>query len=196
VNKGKMKNVCSYGTGKNVCFPGQSFLKPRIFPFGISYRQMYETLEKEDPILFDSNGVFEMLEKNFNIKESPEHFQSLETNKIKQMDFIVCLDYRVFLNVLDDLQARKNTLTTTNNSSSDKVSNSTKKKSVSILCLEVEDTPKEAEKGGEVVLALCQELEQVFLTIPSTIKTKKYKEIVHNFQKKHQVPIFFIEFFL
>lgn len=98
--------VCSYGAGPRVCFPGRTVSTPRIFNFATPYETMHAQLKREDEALFTANGVLAMLERDIATKERPERWQSLSNKQLQQIDVVVCLDYRMFLIVLDGASSR------------------------------------------------------------------------------------------
>lgn len=93
--------VCSYGAGPRVSFPGRTITTPRVFAFATPYETMYRQLKKEDEELFTRNGVLQMLERDIATKRSPERWQALSNKQLQQIDIVVCLDYRMFLTVLE-----------------------------------------------------------------------------------------------
>ena len=93
--------VCSYGAGRQVTFPGRTSSESRTFKFLTPYLAMHSTLKKEDAALFTDNGVLEILERNMPIKKAPERWQSLSKTQLTGIDVVVCLDYSMFLTVLE-----------------------------------------------------------------------------------------------
>ncbi len=52
---------------------------------------------------FTKNGVLAMLERDMATKKAPERWQNLTNEQIEAMDVVICLDYRIFLVVLDGM---------------------------------------------------------------------------------------------
>lgn len=98
--------VCSYGAGKHVSVPGPTSTSPRVFDFFTPYELMYTRLKHENDELFTRNGVLRMLERDIATKKCPERWQSLSNKQLQQIDVAVCLDYRMFLTVLEGASLR------------------------------------------------------------------------------------------
>lgn len=62
---------------------------------------MHEQLQREDEELFARNGVLAMLERDIATKDGPERWQSLSSKQLRQIDVVVCLDYQMYLVVLN-----------------------------------------------------------------------------------------------
>lgn len=93
--------VRSYGAGRQVCFPGATATTPRCFSFATPYELMHRMLKKENEPLFRANGVLAMLERDMQTKKGPERWQSLVSKQMQEIDVVVCLDYRMFMVVLE-----------------------------------------------------------------------------------------------
>ncbi|KAG7396411.1 RNA polymerase II subunit A C-terminal domain phosphatase [Phytophthora boehmeriae] len=166
--------VCSYGAGRRVTFPGKTSTDSRSFKFLTPYALMHSTLEKEDKELFTSNGVLQILERDMPLKEAPERWQNLTNKQLKAIDVVVCLDYVMFLTVLEDIQMR--------------IRVTFKHKQLHIICLDTKDTPEEALTGSERVLELCKELD-----VPMAELTEEYvKTVVEKFEKQHDQQMFYL----
>ncbi|KAG6615919.1 rna polymerase ii subunit a c-terminal domain [Phytophthora cinnamomi] len=166
--------VCSYGAGRQVTFPGKTSTDSRTFKFLTPYAVMHSVLQKEDAALFSGNGVLQILERDMPLKKAPERWQSLSNKQLLDIDVVVCLDYVMFLTVLEDIQMR--------------IRLSFKTKQLHIICLDTEDTPEEALTGGERVLDLCREL-----NVPSDELTEELvKTVVEKFEKEHERQMFYL----
>ncbi|RLN50151.1 hypothetical protein BBJ29_005273 [Phytophthora kernoviae] len=166
--------VSSYGAGRRVTFPGKTSSDSRSFKFLTPYALMHSTLEKEDKDLFTANGVLQILERDMPLKEAPERWQSLTNKQLKTIDVVVCLDYVMFLTVLEDIQMR--------------IRVSFKHKQLHLICLDTIDTPEEAVAGSERVLELCKELD---VSMPEL--TEEYvKAVVEKFEKQHEQQMFYL----
>ncbi|CAI5746621.1 unnamed protein product [Peronospora destructor] len=166
--------VCSYGAGHQVTFPGRTSSESRTFRFLTPYVAMHSALKKEDAALFADNGVLEILERDISIKKAPERWQSLSKKQLVGIDVVVCLDYAMFLTVLEDIQLR--------------IQLHCKSKQLHIICLDTEDTPGEALVGGKRVLDLCREL-----NVPLDELTEEFvKSVVEKFEKEHGQQMFYV----
>ncbi|KAF4321736.1 hypothetical protein BBO99_00004278 [Phytophthora kernoviae] len=135
---------------------------------------MHSTLEKEDKDLFTANGVLQILERDMPLKEAPERWQSLTNKQLKAIDVVVCLDYVMFLTVLEDIQMR--------------IRVSFKHKQLHLICLDTIDTPEEAVAGSERVLELCKELD---VSMPE-LTEEFVKAVVEKFEKQHEQQMFYL----
>ncbi|KAI9912244.1 hypothetical protein PsorP6_009595 [Peronosclerospora sorghi] len=161
--------VRSYGAGRRVTLPGRTCSEFRTFGFLTPYAAMYSSLKLEDDAFFSSNGVLALLERNMRIKKAPERWQSLSNKEILDINVIVCLDYVMFLTVLEDIQMR--------------IQLRFKVKQLHIICLDTVDTPEEAMTGGKRVLSLCHEL-----NVPLNELTEDFvKSVVENEQVRLEV---------
>ncbi|OWZ14615.1 RNA polymerase II subunit A Cterminal domain phosphatase [Phytophthora megakarya] len=166
--------VCSYGAGRLVTFPGHTSSDARTFKFLTPYAVMHSVLEKEDTALFSGNGVLQILARDMPIKKAPERWQSLRNKQLMDIDVVVCLDYAMFLTVLEDIQMR--------------IRLSFKTKQLHVICLDTVDTPEDAVTGGERVLNLCREL-----NVPTDQLTEEFvKKRVETFEKEHNQQMFYL----
>ncbi|CAI5721772.1 hypothetical protein KXD40_004610 [Peronospora effusa] len=166
--------VCSYGAGRQVTFPGRTSSESRTFRFLTPYLAMHSALKKEDAALFTDNGVLEILERDMPIKKAPERWQNLSEKQLVGIDVVVCLDYTMFLTVLEDIQMR--------------IRLHFNPKQLHIICLDTEDTPGEALAGGKRVLDLCRKL-----NVPVDELTEEFvKSIVEKFEKEHGQQMFYV----
>lgn len=166
--------VCSYGAGRQVTFPGKTSSESRTFRFLTPYAVMHRVLQKENSELFSANGVLEILERDLPLKDAPERWQSLSNKQLLGIDVVVCLDYVMFLTVLEDIQMR--------------IRLSFKHKQLHIICLDTVDTPEDALTGGERVLELCRELD-----VPMPELTEEFvKAAVETFEKRHDLEMFYL----
>ena len=68
--------VISFGTGSCVRLPGPTITEPNVYQFNsVTYSAMHDELKAKDPRLYKQNGLLEMLERNLNVKETPERWQ-------------------------------------------------------------------------------------------------------------------------
>lgn len=211
--------VCSYGAGLRVSFPGHTPTTPRVFAFATPYETMHQQLKKEDEELFTNNGVLQMLERDIATKKCPERWQALSNKQLQQIDIVVCLDYRMFLTVLEGARASLCVLfvcccCVTHScvrcflfacdlfacalacftDLSMRIRLSFKKKHMHIICLDVEDTPEDASNGGLSALALCKELDDAAATTTTCgeFTEERVKQIVVDFEKRHHTQLFYL----
>jgi len=102
LNKG-FKKVRSFGTSHTCKLPGPSVDKPNIYPFGTSYKQIYEELKQQNPELYKANGVLNMLERNMRVKHAPERWQE---EKDVSFDLVITFEERVYDIVNEDIMNR------------------------------------------------------------------------------------------
>lgn len=93
--------VCSFGAGRSVTFPGATPTASRVFKFRTPYETMHRMLRGEDAELFTHNGVLRILERDMGVKRGPERWQSLSNKDLLAIDVVVCLDYAMFITVLE-----------------------------------------------------------------------------------------------
>jgi len=93
--------VCSFGAGRAVTFPGATAADSRVFKFRTPYETMQRILQAEDAVTFARNGVLGILERDVGIKRGPERWQSLANKDLLAIDVVVCLDYAMFITVLE-----------------------------------------------------------------------------------------------
>uniref|UniRef100_M4C153 RNA polymerase II subunit A C-terminal domain phosphatase SSU72 n=1 Tax=Hyaloperonospora arabidopsidis (strain Emoy2) TaxID=559515 RepID=M4C153_HYAAE len=197
--------VCSYGAGREVMLAGPSSFEPRTFDFLTPYSTIRSILEEEDATSFTDNGVLGLLERDMSIKQAPERWQNLSNEQLVGIDVVVCLEYAVFLRVLQGgalsfpssvlLVVQKEVSTTYVTcsltywlllmlSSSDvqrRMQKHLQVKQLHVVCLDTVDTPEEAVAGGERVLRLCREL-----NVPLKELTEKFVvSVVKKFEKEH-----------
>ncbi|CAI5722104.1 unnamed protein product [Hyaloperonospora brassicae] len=166
--------VCSYGAGRQVILAGQTGSKPRTFQFLTPYATMYDTLKAEDAAVYTDNGVLGLLERDRSIKKAPERWQSLSDQQLVAIDVVVCLDYAMFVTVLEDVQTR--------------VRQQLQVQRLHLICLDTVDTPEEAVTGSERVLSLCREL-----NVPQRDLTETFVvAVVERFEKQHEQQVFYL----
>ncbi|TYZ59970.1 hypothetical protein PybrP1_002447 [[Pythium] brassicae (nom. inval.)] len=172
--------VCSFGAGRHVSVPSRSPTAPREFRFETPYRAMHEQLRREDEELFSRNGVLAMLERDIATKDGPERWQSLSSKQLRQIDVVVCLDYQMYLVVLNDLSMR--------------IHLSLKRKHLHLICLDVEDTPEDARSGSQCALELCKLLDAAAAAdgAGADLSDACVKEIIVDFEHRHNLQLFYV----
>ena len=73
----------------------------------MSYQDMYEQLIQENERHYRNTGVLHMLERNKQIKLRPQRFQEASSEYLRDVDFVFCLESRVFADVVDDLTCQR-----------------------------------------------------------------------------------------
>jgi len=160
--------VTSFGVGNMVRLPAPNG-KPLSFPFDTHYSDMKtKMLEQSDLQWFRDRGLLEMLDRNIRIKDHPERFQDYKD--VAQFNVVFCFEERVFDILMKDLKSRE----------------AQEYKEMHVLNLDVKDDTKEATKGAQIALELCQlcvkksdELEEALPEIIKTIEDKYKRPITH-----------------
>lgn len=205
--------VCSYGAGPRVSFPGRTMTTPHVFAFATPYETMHQQLKKEDEELFTRNGVLQILERDIATKRSPERWQALSNKQLQQIDIVVCLDYRMFLTVLEGtsfafVTGACSTCLLRNSlvcvlffalfahlfiDLSMRIRLSFKKKRLHLICLDVEDTPDDACRGGRSALELCKELDDAAREATcAELSEERVKQIIVDYEKRHNTQLFYL----
>ncbi|KAH7706176.1 Ssu72-like protein [Aphelenchoides avenae] len=152
--------VSSFGSGNSVKLPGASVDKPNVYEFdGTTYDEIFADLKSKDIHLYTQNGLLNMLDRNRRIKRFPQKFQRCT----EQFDVILCLEERVYDQILDDLHTRP-TL------SGD---------SVHVINMDIQDNHEEATIGAFFVVELCTMLENC------DDLDNEIDEVIAQFESKH-----------
>uniref|UniRef100_A0A915D934 RNA polymerase II subunit A C-terminal domain phosphatase SSU72 n=1 Tax=Ditylenchus dipsaci TaxID=166011 RepID=A0A915D934_9BILA len=115
--------VESFGSGNTVKLPGPAADKPM----------------NKDVHLYTQNGLLNMVDRNRRIKSCPQKFQKCK----KRFDVIVCLEERVYDQIVEDLQTR----------------DAVYGESVHVINFDIQDNHEEATLGALFVVELCKKLE-------------------------------------
>lgn len=196
--------VRSFGAGRQVCFPGATATTPRCFSFATPYELMHRMLKKENEALFRANGVLAMLERDIRTKKGPERWQSMTSKQMQEIDVVVCLDYRMFMVVLEgeslwlctcatNQWARMLTLALYCALDTDLQIRLRlrlkKRKRMHIICMDTEDTPETAPMGATNARLFCEEVDKV----PAEMLTEeRMKDIVEKFEKQLGMDLFYL----
>eukprot|EP01138_Halocafeteria_seosinensis_P014283 gb/GECG01014583.1/.p1 GENE.gb/GECG01014583.1/~~gb/GECG01014583.1/.p1 ORF type:complete len:298 (+),score=43.83 gb/GECG01014583.1/:1-894(+) len=130
--------VQSFGTARQVKLPGESH--SATFPFGTKYTEILEYVK--DPSRrewSEEKGVTDMLERNVQLKGSPERWQ--EVDDPHQFDIIICFESRVFEHLNEDLRSREP---------------SGEPKSLHVINIETKDDTKSADQGAKYALQFAE----------------------------------------
>ncbi|KAL7719887.1 RNA polymerase II subunit A C-terminal domain phosphatase SSU72 [Entamoeba marina] len=97
-------NVSSYGTGQYTILPSPIKTKTHKFNFGESYRDIKAKLPKDEINVdfFRKNRIYQMLDRNADLKNAPEKFQESRKEHI----LIFTLDSTVYMDVLEYFDSR------------------------------------------------------------------------------------------
>lgn len=96
-------DVSSYGTNQVIKMPGPSINMPNIYPFSITYKEIYEDLIAKNSELYRSNGLLHILERNMAIKEKPENFFEAIRGGQK-FDIVITCEEKCFSAIYDGLR--------------------------------------------------------------------------------------------
>ena len=152
--------VISFGTGSCVRLPGPSATEPNVYPFNtISYHAIYDELKAKDPRLYRSNGLLEMLERNFGVKETPERWQDWPVGapRLSHMtdrgstgveggvvDIVITCEERCWDAVVENLMERGSPLN----------------RPVHVINVDIKDNHQEALVGGKAIVDLADTLNE------------------------------------
>ncbi|KAI1725708.1 ssu72-like protein domain-containing protein [Ditylenchus destructor] len=132
--------VESFGSGNSVKLPGPAADRPNVYDFdSTTYEEIYSDLKNKDIHLYTQNGLLNMVDRNRRIKSCPQKFQRCK----EKFDVIICLEERVYDQVVEDLQTRE----------------STTGDSVHVINFDIQDNHEEATLGALFVVELCKKLE-------------------------------------
>ncbi|XP_043315543.1 RNA polymerase II subunit A C-terminal domain phosphatase SSU72-like [Cervus canadensis] len=132
-------SVRSFGTGTNVMLPGPARDRPNVYDFRTTYEEMYKDLLRKDKEYYMQIGIFQMLERNKNIKPRPERFQECTD----PFDLIFTCEERVYDQVVEDLNSREQETC----------------QPVHVVNVDILDTHKEATLGAFLIYDLCQSIQ-------------------------------------
>ncbi|EFP07690.1 CRE-SSUP-72 protein [Caenorhabditis remanei] len=134
-------NIESYGSGTQVKMPGPTIDKPNCYEFGpTTYDDIFADLTNKDKDLYRQNGLLFMVDRNRRIKTRPQRFQA----ETREFDVILCLEERVFDQVIDFLNRRVGT----------------SGNPVHVINIDIEDNAEEATFGAFFLAELCTKLEK------------------------------------
>ncbi|CAI2344082.1 unnamed protein product [Caenorhabditis sp. 36 PRJEB53466] len=145
-------NIESYGSGNQVKMPGPAPDRPNCYEFGsTTYEDIYKDLCAKDFSLYTGNGLLSMVDRNRRIKSRPQRFQ----NETREFDIVLCLEERVFDQIIDFLNRR---VGTTGNP-------------VHVINIDIEDNPDEATLGSFFVAELCENSKSAKISKTTSIKS-------------------------
>ncbi|ODV93684.1 hypothetical protein PACTADRAFT_77204 [Pachysolen tannophilus NRRL Y-2460] len=141
--------VESFGTGSAVRLPGPSIDRPNVYQFGTPYEKIYQELISQNPKLYSSNGVLQMVDRNRKIKTAPERwpYYGVPENEAYnrehfKFDIVFTCEERCFDAVVEDLLSRNyNNPDTTNNI-------------IHVINIDIKDDHDNAQIGGAGILEL------------------------------------------
>ncbi|KAI1732205.1 ssu72-like protein [Ditylenchus destructor] len=132
--------VESFGSGNSVKLPGPAVDRPNVYDFdSTTYEEIYSDLKNKDIHLYTQNGLLNMVDRNRRIKGCPQKFQRCK----EKFDVIICLEERVYDQIVEDLQTRE----------------STTGDSVHVINFDIQDNHEEATLGALFIVELCKKLE-------------------------------------
>ncbi|EOB12435.1 RNA polymerase II subunit A C-terminal domain phosphatase ssu72 [Nosema bombycis CQ1] len=92
--------VDSYGTNKNIKIPGESIDKPNVYPFGVSYLEIYEDLKNNNEIFYERIGMLKMLKRNMKIKEKALNYY--QCNNVIY-DLVITAEEKCFTSIFNEI---------------------------------------------------------------------------------------------
>ena len=137
--------VTSFGTNSMIKLPGPTANTPNSYPFGTTYESIRQDLLAKDPVLYRSNGMLMLLDRNARIKTAPQRFQDRES---VDDELIVTCEERCFDIVAEDLLQRQNL----GEEAADRV--------VHLVNFDIVDSPEEATVGARSILQFVQQIEE------------------------------------
>jgi len=155
-------DVQSFGSGNTVKLPGPSQDRPNIYQFdSTTYEEIYQDLKTKDFSMYTQNGLLNMVDRNRHIKRCPQRFQ----NSDDHFNVIICMEERVYDQIVDDLQTRSSVYTG---------------ESVHVINFDVQDNHEEAAVGALCIVDLCKKLEDC------EDLDNEIDEVLAEFEAKHQ----------
>ena len=156
--------VTSYGAGAQVKLPGKH--GPRTFPFGTTYDAMYKALASEDTAFYTSNEMLALLDRNRNMKASPERWQ--ESNVVGRVNVAICFDDRIFELVDEDCSNR----------------DGVDYDNLHVINIDTKDDPEAAAKSADLALELCQRLDQM-----DELDESEVPDLIADFEKEKGIQL-------
>ncbi|KAM4848218.1 RNA polymerase II subunit A C-terminal domain phosphatase SSU72-like [Urocitellus parryii] len=131
-----MREGASEGIETHVKLPGPALDKSNIRDFRTTYDQMHNDLLRKDKELYMQNSILHMLDRNKRIKTQPGRLQNCKY----LFDLILACEERVYDQVVEDLNSRKQETCWTVHSGN----------------VDIQDNQKEVILGAFLVYELCQ----------------------------------------
>ena len=150
--------VVSFGTGTYVRLPGATQDNPNVYDFDTTtYRYMEQDLKSKNERLYRHNGCLKILERNQNVKATPERFQNWRVGEPRYShhtdlgskgteggiaDIIISCEERCWEIIVEDLLNRGSPLS----------------RPVHVINMDIKDSNEEALNAGEAILDLANRL--------------------------------------
>jgi len=162
-------DVDSYGTNTVIKIPGPAADRPNVYPFGMTYEEIYQDLVAKDQALYTQNGLLMLMDRNRKIKAAPQRFQeSLE----EHYDVLITCEDRCFDMVCEDLMGR--------------AMGRMIGKRVHVVNFDIKDSPEEAAVAARAILELAVRIEAAGERIDGDIEG-----IIEEFQARSVHPMFY-----
>lgn len=168
--KKKNLRVTSYGVGAMVRLPGPNGTQA-VFEFGTPYREIFNTLTEGGTggQWYRNNGLLGMVERNMGVKDHPERWQELPKF---EFNIVFCFEERVFELLMEDVNKRE-------------VEWNEELHPMHIINLEVQDNPKEALIGAQIVLDFCLQSNELAKTTED-FENSGLSSIVDKIEQKYK----------
>jgi RNA polymerase II subunit A C-terminal domain phosphatase SSU72 len=143
--------VKSFGVGNKIKLPGLSKEKPILFPFGTTYEEIGNSLQKLDNELYTTRGLLKLCKRNKLIKKAPQRWQS--EPKINY-DIVVTFEKYAFDKVIDKMEITCEFFA----------------KPLLVLNVEVEDRIQDVETAKHQIQSLCEKFQNILEKLDENIK--------------------------
>lgn len=163
-------NVASFGTNSKIKIPGMSLDCPNVYPFTVTYKDIFDDLIAKNADFYRSNGLLHIIERNMLIKNKPENFFAA-IKEGKKFDLVITCEERCFFAIYDSLELKKN-------DESDE--------GFWLVNFDIKDTPSDAILGANEILRFVSAIENddIEKGIEKYYKQTR-KELLFSFIKKY-----------
>ena len=135
---------------------------------------MYNQCIQEGERHYAHVGVLSMLERNKQIKARPQRFQEADSAYLRDIDFVFCLESRVFADVVDDLMCQRHP--------------SADMRPIHVFNLETEDSSDGAKTGASWMVRFAQVLEE---EVGHDLTTEIASELLEEFEAESGLQLMY-----